>query len=77
LLDVGFFLSEMDIRLDVAGDGRELVVGSDLFFSTLPLAENTLCSFLIVPERGVSDALFENLQAFAVLRSVKDSSVRA
>ncbi len=77
LLDVGFFLSEMDVRLDVAGDGRELLVRGDLFFGSFPLAENTLCGFLIVPETGIGDARFESLQALAVLRRVKDSSARA
>jgi len=62
LLDVGFFLSEMDVRLDVAGDGRELLVRGDLFFGSFPLAENTLCGFLIVPETGIGDARFESLQ---------------
>ena len=77
LLDVGFFLSEMDVRLDVAGDGCELLVSGNLFFGPLALAEDALCRFLIVPETGVGDARFENLQALAVLRRVKDSSARA
>ena len=77
LLDVGLFLREMNIRFDVAGEGRELFVRGNLFFGALALAENALCSFLIVPERGIGDARFERLQALAVLRGVKDSSVRA
>ena len=77
LLDVGFFLSEMDVRFDVAGDGGELVVRVNLFFGSLPLAENALCRFLIVPETGIGDARFESLQALPVLRRVKDSSARA
>jgi len=77
LLDVGLFLSEMNVRLDVAGDGGELFVRSNLFFGTLPFAENALCSFLIVPEIGIGDARFESFQALAVLRRVKDSSARA
>jgi hypothetical protein len=77
LLDVGFFPGEMDVRLDVAGDGRELLVRGNLFFGSLPLAQNVLCRFLIVPETGIGDARFESLQAFAVLRRVKDSSARA
>jgi hypothetical protein len=36
-----------------------------------------LCGFLVVPERGIGDARFEKLHALAVLRGVKDSSVRA
>jgi hypothetical protein len=77
LLDVGLFLGEMDVRLDVAGDGRELLVRGNLFFGPLALAENALCRFLIAPKIGIGDARFESLQALAVLRCVKDSSVRA
>jgi len=67
----------MDVRLDVAGDGGELLVGGDLFFGALAFAENALCGFLIVPEIGGGDARFESLQALAVLGGVKDSSARA
>ena len=77
LLDVGLFLSEMDVRLNVTGDGRELRVRGNLFFCALALAKNVLCRFLIVPEIGVGDARFENFQALAVLWGVKDSSARA
>jgi len=77
LLDVGLFLREMDVRLDVAGEGRELLVRSDLFLGALAFAENTLCGFLIVPEIGGGDTRFECFQALAVLRGVKDSSARA
>jgi hypothetical protein len=66
----------MDVRFDVAGDGRELLVGGNLFFGALALAENALRGFLIVPEIRVGDARFEGFQAFAVLRGVKDSSAR-
>jgi hypothetical protein len=77
LLDVGFFLREMDVRFDVAGEGGELLVRCDLFFGALAFAENALCGFLIVPEIGGGDARFESFQALAVLRGVKDSSARA
>ena len=77
MLDVGLFLGEMDVRLDVAGDGRKLLVRGNLFFGPLPFTENALCRFLIVPKIGVGDARFESLQALAVLRCVKDSSARA
>jgi len=77
LLDVGFFLREMNIGFDVAGERREFIVRGNLFFGALTLAENALCSFLIVPESGIGDARFERLQALAVLGRVKDNSVRA
>ena len=77
MLDVGLFLGEMAVRLNVAGDGREFRVRGNLFFGALALAENALRGFLIVPEIGVSDAFFENFQALAILRRVKDSSARA
>ncbi len=76
LLDVGLFLSEMDIGLDIAGNRRELFVGRNLFFSALAFTEDALRSFLIVPEIGIGNASFESFQAFAVLRRVKDSSAR-
>jgi hypothetical protein len=76
LLDVGLFLSEMDVGFDVAGDGGELFVGGNLFFGALALTENALRRFLIAPEIGVGDAGFERPQALTVLRSVKDSSER-
>jgi len=77
LFSVGLFLREMDIGLDVAGDGGELLVGGNLFFGALAFAENPLRGFLVVPEIGSGDARFESFQALAVLRSVKDSSARA
>jgi len=66
----------MDVGLDVAGDGGELLIRGDLFFGALPLSENPLRGFLIAPEIRVGDALFERFQALAVLRGVKDSSGR-
>jgi hypothetical protein len=66
----------MDVGFDVARRRGEFFVGANLFFGAFAVAENTLRSFLIIPERGVSDAGFERLQAFAVQRSVKDSSER-
>jgi hypothetical protein len=76
LLDVGFFLGEMDVCLDVAGDGREFVVRGNLFFGPLAFTENALCRFLIAPKIGIGDARFESLQTLPVLRCVKDSSAR-
>jgi hypothetical protein len=66
----------MDVRLDIAGDAGELLFGGNLLFGALPFTENTLRGFLIVPEIRVGDARFESLQAFAILRRVKDSSER-
>jgi len=76
LFDVGLFLREMDVRLDVTGDRGELLVCGDLFFGALSLSENALCGFLIAPKVGIGDARFECFQALAVLRGVKDSSAR-
>ncbi len=76
LLDVGFFLGEMDIGFDVAGEGGELFVRGNLFFGALAVAENALCGFLIAPEIWVGGAGLEGFQALAVLRGVKDSSAR-
>jgi hypothetical protein len=76
LLDVGFFLGEIDVRLDVAGNGGEFFISGDLFFGALAIAENALCGFLIAPEIGVGGAGFEGFQALAILGSVKDSSGR-
>ena len=66
----------MDVGFDVAGEGGELLVGGDLFFSALAFAQNALCSFLFVPEIGGGDARFESFQALAVLGGVKDNSAR-
>jgi hypothetical protein len=77
LLDVGFFLGEMDISLNVAGGGGELFICCYLFFGALAIAENTLSGFLVAPKIGIGGAGFEGFQAFAVLGGVKDSSARA
>ena len=77
LLGVGFFLREMDVRLDVAGERRQLVVRANLLFGAFPVAKNALRCFLVVPEIGFGDARFEGFQALAMLRRVKDSSARA
>jgi hypothetical protein len=67
----------MDIRLYVASNRCELFVRGNLLFGALPLAENALRRFLIVPEIGVGDARFEGFQPLVILRRVKDSSARA
>jgi hypothetical protein len=77
LLSVGLFLREIDVGLDVAGDGSEFFVGGNLLFGAFAVAEDALRRFLIAPEIGVGGASFESFQAFAILRCVKDSSARA
>ena len=76
LLDVGFFLSKVDIGFDITRNGGEFFVGGNLVFRALAVAENALSGFLIAPEIGVGCADFESLQALAVLRRVKDNSGR-
>jgi hypothetical protein len=76
LLGVGFFFGKADVRFDIAGDGREFLVGSNLFFGAFAIAENGLRFFLVVPEIGLRYAGFEGFQTFAVLRRVKDNSGR-
>jgi hypothetical protein len=76
LFRVGFFLGEIDISLDIAGDGGELFVSGNLLFSTLAVAENALRGFLIAPKIGIGGARFERFQALAILGRVKDSSAR-
>jgi hypothetical protein len=66
----------MDIRFNVAGDRCQFFVPSNLLLGSLPLAEDTLRRFLVVPEIGFGDARFERFQALTVLRCVKDNSVR-
>ena len=77
LLRVGFFLREVDVRLQVAADRSEPFVRSNLLFCALAVAENALRGFLIAPESRIGDAGFQPLQAFAVAFGVKDSSGRA
>jgi len=66
----------MDVRLNVAGEGGEFRVRSNLVYGMFALAENALRGFLIVPEVRFGDARFESFQALAVLRRVKDSSAQ-
>jgi hypothetical protein len=74
LLGVGFFLGEMDVGVEVAGKRGEPVVGGNLIFGALAVAQNGLRGFLIAPEIGLCDAGFEGFQALAMWRDVKDSS---
>jgi hypothetical protein len=76
LSGVGFALGEVDIGFDIAGKRNEFFVRSDLIAGALAFAQNTLRLILIVPELWLGDALFEALQAGAVLFRVKDNSAR-
>jgi hypothetical protein len=74
LLGVGFFLGEVDVGIEIAGERGQLVVGGDLIFGAFAIAQDGLCRFLIVPEVGLGDARFQRFQAFAMGSGVKDSS---
>jgi hypothetical protein len=74
LLGVAFFLGEADVGFDVIRKTSELIVGADLLFRALAVAQHRLRSFLIVPELGPGDAGFERFQKLTMLRSVKENS---
>jgi hypothetical protein len=76
LLGIGLFPCEADVRLDVAGDGGQLIVRGNLLFRAFAIAQNGLRGFLIVPKIGLSNLSFERFQAFPELGRVKDSSAR-
>jgi hypothetical protein len=77
LLGVGFAARQFDVRFDIAGERFQFLIGGELVFDALAVAEDTLRFFLITPEIGVGGAFFEGFQARAVLGSVKESSARA
>jgi hypothetical protein len=64
----------MNVCVQIARKRAELLVGGNLIFGTLAIAQDGLRSFLIVPEIGLGDACFEGFQAFAMGSSVKDNS---
>jgi hypothetical protein len=76
LFGVGFAFGELDVRLDVAGERFQLLIGGELILDAFAVAKNALGFFLIVPEIGVGSARFEGFQARAVLGSVKENSER-
>jgi len=76
LFGVGFALGEFDVGLNVACERFQFLVGGELVFDALAVAEDALRFFLIAPEIGVGGAGFEGFQARAVLGSVKESSAR-
>jgi len=55
LVGVGFFASEGNVRLDVAGERIQLSIGGELVLGTLAIAQNRLRGFLIIPEIGLGD----------------------
>jgi hypothetical protein len=71
---IGFFVSERDVRLDVAREQIELGVGGELVLGALAVAQDGLRGFLIVPEIGLCDFSFQRFQQFLVVGNVKDSS---
>jgi hypothetical protein len=64
----------MDVRIEIAGKRIKLFVSGDLIFGALAIAQDGLRGFLVVPEIGRGDAVFQGLQAFAMGRGVKDNS---
>jgi hypothetical protein len=74
LFGVGFFLCQVDVRIEIAGERGEPFVGGDLFFGAFAVAQDGLRGFLIVPEIGLGNAGFEGFQALAVRSGVKDNS---
>ena len=74
LFSVGFFMRQVDVRVEVAGKRGQLFVGGNLLFRAFAIAQDGLRGFLIAPELGRRDAGFEGFQAFAMWRGVKDSS---
>jgi hypothetical protein len=76
LFRVGFAFGEFDVRLDVADERLQFLIGGELIFDLLAVAENALRFFLIAPEIGIGGALFEGFQARAILGGVKESSAR-
>lgn len=67
----------MNIGFEIAAEGSKFLVGGNLIFSALAIAEDALRRFLIVPEIGIGCASLEGFQALAILWRVKDSSGRA
>ena len=75
LLRVCFFLSQMDVRFEVARKRREFLIRRNLVFGALAIAQDPLCGFLVIPKVRLSDARFQGFYAPAMLGRVKDSSV--
>jgi hypothetical protein len=67
-------LREINVGIEIARERSKLLVGGDLFFGALAVAQDGLRRFLIGPEVGLCDAGFERFQAFTMRRGVKDNS---
>src|SRR5208282_1511954 len=71
---VGLFVGELEIAFQVVQQAGEFFFVLDRGFSALAVLHGALGGFLVLPEVGASDLLFEGRQALAVAGSVKDSS---
>src|SRR5579863_8202962 len=66
----------MKIGVDIAGHGGQLAVGREDGLRGLALLHDFLSLFLVLPEIGVRDFLFEGGYRFAAAGNVKDSSAQ-
>ncbi len=58
LRDIALFLGHVKIRVDVARDARELLIGGDASFRAFTPLQNLLGLFLILPEVGLGGFSF-------------------
>ena len=72
-----FFLGQMKIGVDIAGHGLQLSVRSEDCLGGFPLLHDFLGLFLVLPEIGLCDFLFQGGYGVAAAGNVKDSSARA
>jgi hypothetical protein len=77
LFGVGFALGELNIGFDIIPERGQPFIGGNLGLDALALAKDGLRFFGIAPKIGIGGALFEGLQASAVLFTVKDNSAPA
>jgi hypothetical protein len=74
---VGFFLREVEIRVEIARLGRERFSGVNAFFKLLALLQDGLGLFLVLPEIWIVYFLFACGELLLRGFDVKDSSARA
>jgi hypothetical protein len=74
---VGLFRRQREVGFQIAEPALELAVGLDAVIGLLAFLQDSLRCLGIVPEAGFGEFLFEDGQAVAVLRDVKDSSAPA